>query len=782
MSTIAQSMTAPYSISAGRAYPLGATVDGDGVNFALFSANGQKVELCLFDANGEQEIARLALPEFTDEVWHGYIHGLPVGTLYGYRVYGPFEPHNGHRFNDNKLLLDPYAKQLHGKFIHSDTHLAYDQQSNQSDLTLDMRDNAPYLPKCVVTQALPNCHTHQAVRGRDTIIYELHVKGFTQQNPDVPVDLQGTFAGLAQDSVCQYLTDLGITSVELMPVQSFIDETFVVDKGLSNYWGYNSLSFFVPEARYSHSGDPAEFKQLVEKFHQHGIEVLLDVVYNHTAEGDQRGPTLSFKGIDNASYYRLQPQDKRYYVNDSGCGNTLDVSHPRVLQLLCDSLRYWVEVMGVDGFRFDLATILGREQEHFSARSHFFSTLKQDPTLAKVKLIAEPWDIGNGGYQLGRFPNDWMEWNDRFRDTSRRFWRGDQSMVPEFARRLHGSSDLFEQASRRPSSSVNFITSHDGFTLHDLVSYNEHHNQANGEQNKDGHHSNFSTNFGVEGETDNATIKQLRARQQRNLLTTLFIAQGTPMLLAGDEVGNSQQGNNNAYCQDNSTSWLSWQAMQVVANGSVASHDQTTLAFVKQLIALRKAHPLLNRTHYQHGIEVSAKTGLTDISWLNCHGDAMQESNWHDPMVKCFAMLLAETDHLDEQLPPKLSPQLSPKLSCHISDKQQDDALLIIFNAHQCDTNYVLPKLDGDWQCLINTANYQAFPASAVNGSNDKTPIKVEKTTGAAISVAAHSCLVLSFSQTKQPSNSSVVKDLAATSNVATEYLASHNTEKNHHG
>lgn len=718
-----KSSTQAYKISAGRSYPLGATFDGQGTNFALFSANGQKVELCLFDETGQHQVARISLPEFTDEVWHGYIMGIRPGTLYGYRVSGPFEPHNGHRFNDNKLLIDPYAKQLHGKFVHSDTHFSYDPLNNHADMTLDIRDNAEFMPKCVVIQAMETCQTHQQIRRRDTIIYELHVKGFTRQNPDVPSPLRGTYAGLAQDSVCQYLQTLGITSVELLPVQGFIDESFVADKGLSNYWGYNSLNFFVPEARYSHSGCPSEFKQMVEKFHQYGIEVLLDVVYNHTAEGDQLGPTLSFKGIDNASYYRLQ-QDKRYYVNDSGCGNTINVAHPRVLQMITDSLRYWVEVMGVDGFRFDLASILGRNERHFSTRNHFFSVLKQDPTLARVKLIAEPWDIGHGGYQLGRFPNNWMEWNDRFRDTSRRFWRGDQGMVPEFAQRLHGSSDLFEQPSRRPSSSVNFITSHDGFSLHDLVSYDTQHNTANGEQNNDGHHSNFSSNFGVEGETSNDTINQLRARQKRNLLTTLFIAQGTPMLLGGDELGNSQQGNNNAYCQDNAISWLSWQGAKPWSSNLPPSQDQTNLAFVKQLIALRKAHPLLNRTHYQHGKQISQKTGLPDISWLNCRGVEMQETNWHDGAIKCFAMLLAETD---EQ-----------------TDEQADDALLIIFNAHQSEINYLLPTLDGHWQSLINTASYQPQLTHTKQTAQSLQNIKDQWVT-----VAAHSCIVLSFLQSK---------------------------------
>ncbi len=712
-----------FSVSSGRSYPLGATVHEQGINFAIFSANAEKVELCLFDANGQHEIQRIVLPEFTDEVWHGFVQGLPVGTLYGYRVYGPFSPHEGHRFNPHKLLLDPYAKQLAGEFIASSSHYAFDEHCSEPDLTLDIRDNAAYLPKCVAIKPLELCNSHPQIRRRDTIIYEMHVKGFTKQHPDVPVELQGTFAGLAEPSVCQYLKELGITSVELLPVHSFLDEPFVREKGLSNYWGYNSLSFFVPQPSYCHSGEISEFKQMVEAFHQAGIEVILDVVYNHTAEGNELGPTLSFKGIDNASYYKLCPEDKRFYINHSGCGNTVNISHPRVLQLVTDSLRYWVEVMGIDGFRFDLAPVLGRGEQHFCANNHFFTSLKQDPVLAKVKLIAEPWDIGEGGYQLGRFPNQWLEWNDRFRDTCRRFWRGDEGMAPEFAARLHGSSDIFEKPSRRPSSSVNFITSHDGFTLHDLVSYENQQNYANGEQNRDGHNSNFSSNFGVEGETDNDIIKQLRQQQKRNLLTTLFISQGTPMLLAGDEMANSQHGNNNAYCQDNEISWLNWQNNEA----------QAEIDFVKRLIHLRKEHPLLNRTHYQHGNTVSAQTDLPDISWLNCRGQLMQESDWHNSAIKCVSMLLADTES-------EVLPEVDTIFGEYCPLGQlKDDALLIIFNAHQSDIDYALPALDGYWQVLLNTV----MPVDVFNDSKSKNLIKTS------ITAAAHSCVVLSFSRTK---------------------------------
>lgn len=734
-----------FTVKSGRCFPLGATFVGKstaaekvGTNFALFSAHAEKVELCLFDDNGENEIQRIVLPEYTDDVFHGFVENVMPGCLYGYRVYGPFAPHNGHRFNPAKLLLDPYAKALHGEVKNSPLHYAYQknayqksvddgtsQKCPQQDLTLDLQDNAHVMAKCIVVDhsELTTCTSHPQVRQRDSIIYEMHVKGFTAKNPNIPVELQGTFAGLATDSTIKYLLELGITSIELMPVHQFLNEAFIEQKNLSNYWGYNSVSFFVAHASYC-QGEKAverieEFRAMVEKFHQHGIEVILDVVYNHSAEGNELGPTLSFKGIDNASYYRLQAQDKRFYENYSGCGNTLNVAHPRVLQLVTDSLRYWVETMGVDGFRFDLATILGRQEPHFNTESAFFTALKQDPILAQTKLIAEPWDIGHDGYQLGRFDKNWLEWNDRFRDTCRRFWRGDEGIVPEFAARLHGSSDIFEQPSRRPSASVNFITSHDGFTLQDLVSFQTPNNLANGENNRDGHGSNFSCNFGHEGDSENATINRLRARQKRNLLTTLFIAQGTPMLLAGDEIGNSQQGNNNAYCQDNEISWLDW---SVLTDDNSNKNNQ--LSYVKQLITLRKQHPLLNRSHYHHGQQISKKTGLKDINWLNCRGEVMQTTDWQDQEIKCFAMLLGQTDE--------------PSLEA-VEQAEQDDALLVIFNAHPCEINYQLPTLPGYWQQLINTS--------------EETRIKQKNITESAINVAAHSCLMLSFFAPEQLPN-----------------------------
>lgn len=742
-----------FNVKSGRCFPLGATFipasnlgNKAGTNFAIFSAHAEKVELCLFDETGENEIQRIVLPEYTDDVFHGFIENINPGSLYGYRVYGPFEPHNGHRFNPAKLLLDPYAKALHGEVKNSPLHYAYDASSQlqdsqqttsveqrcpQLDLTIDTQDNACDMPKCVVidhSQISP-CQSHPKVRQRDSIIYEMHVKGFTALNPNVPVQFKGTFSALKEQCVTEHLLALGVTSIELMPVHQFLNEAFIEQKKLSNYWGYNSVSFFIPHASYCASNDITEFRDMVEHFHQHGIEVILDVVYNHSAEGNELGPTLSFKGIDNASYYRLQPQDKRFYENYSGCGNTLNIAHPRVLQLVTDSLRYWVETMGVDGFRFDLATILGREEPHFNGKNAFFTALKQDPILAQSKLIAEPWDIGHDGYQLGRFDKSWLEWNDRFRDTCRRFWRGDEGIVPEFAARLHGSSDIFEQASRRPSASVNFITSHDGFTLQDLVSYQTPNNLANGENNRDGHGSNFSCNFGHEGASDNATINRLRARQKRNLLTTLFIAQGTPMLLAGDEIGNSQQGNNNAYCQDNEISWLDWAVLK-----EQSSSESMHLTFVQQLIKLRKQHPLLNRSHYHHGLQVSKKTGLKDIDWLNCRGEYMQAHDWQDREIKCFAMLLAQTDEQEIEL---------------CEQVEQDDALLIIFNAHPCEINYQLPALQGYWQQLINTA--------------EEKPVEQKNITESAINISAHSCLVLSFFAPEQLPN---IDPVSSTTNL----------------
>ncbi|MDR6353586.1 isoamylase [Pseudomonas psychrotolerans] len=518
----------------GLPYPLGATWDGSGVNFAIFSANATKVELCLFDDEGKEEIERIELPEFTNEIWHGYLPDARPGTLYGYRVHGPYEPQNGHRFNHNKLLIDPYAKQIVGELEWNDALFGYTIGHPDGDLSFDERDSAPFMPRCrVIDPAFTwGNTTHPRVPRDRTVFYETHVRGYTMQHPAVPESARGTFSGLQESEVIDYIKSLGITSVELMPIHYFLDDNHLLEKGLRNFWGYNTLAFFAPHSRYMASQSIGEFKVMVARMHNAGLEVILDVVYNHTAEGNEMGPTLSLKGIDNANYYRLMPDDARYYINDTGTGNTLNMSHPCVLQMVTDSLRYWATEMGVDGFRFDLATILGREPDGFDEGGGFLHACRQDPILAETKLIAEPWDCGPGGYQVGNFPPGWMEWNDTFRDTARAFWKGDEDQIGDFAKIFLGSGDKFNRRGRKPYSSVNFVTAHDGFTLADTVSYNDKHNEANGEDNKDGHSHNLSWNCGVEGETDDPEIIELRYRQMRNLLATLFLSQGTPMLLA----------------------------------------------------------------------------------------------------------------------------------------------------------------------------------------------------------------------------------------------------------
>ena len=543
-------------IDPGLPFPLGATWYGTGVNFALFSAHAEKVELCIFDARGRRELERIELPEYTDEVWHGYLNDARPGMLYGYRVYGPYDPARGHRFNPNKLLLDPYAKALAGALRWTDAHYGYRIGSHREDLSFDRRDNAGGMPKCVVVEGAFtwSAETRPFVPWTQTVFYELHVRGFTIQHPGVPPDLRGTFSGLATPAVVSYLQELGVTTVELLPVHAFVDDRRLVEHKLRNYWGYNTIGFFAPEQRYLQTGEPNEFKTMVKRLHEAGIEVVLDVVYNHTAEGNHLGPTLSFKGIDNATYYRLA-ENQRYYDDATGTGNTLDLRHPRVLQMVTDSLRYWVQEMHVDGFRFDLAPALAREHSGYTRDAAFFKALAQDPVLSRVKLIAEPWDVGHGGYQLGNSPPGWSEWNGKYRDTVRRFWKGDVGVLPELASRLAGSSDLFERQGRRPRASVNLVTVHDGFTLTDLVSYDKKHNEANHEQNLDGSDANYSWNCGVEGPTADPEIRALRQRQKRNLLATLLFSLGVPLIQAGDEFGRTQRGNNNAYCQDNEISW-----------------------------------------------------------------------------------------------------------------------------------------------------------------------------------------------------------------------------------
>ena len=673
----------------GKPYPPGSTWDGHGVNFALFSAHAEKVELCLFDATGRYERERIELPEQTHYVWHVYLPDVAPGTLYGYRVYGPYEPERGHRFNHHKLLLDPYAKQLHGQFRWIEAHYGYRFGSQRQDLSFDKRDNARAMPKCQVVDPAFTWDGDQSpfVPWSQTVIYETHVRGFTMLHQGVPVAERGSFAAMGHHEIVAYLKALGITSVELMPVHAFVDDHFLVKKGLRNYWGYNTLNFFAPESRYMSRPELAEFKTMVRRLHDAGIEVLLDVVYNHTAEGNQMGPTLSFRGIDNASYYWLDQDDPRYYINDTGVGNTLNITHPHVLQLVMDSLRYWVTEMHVDGFRFDLAVTLGREKHGFDPHSGFFDIIQQDPVLSRVKLIAEPWDIGPGGYQLGGFPAGWAEWNDHFRDTVRRFWRGDKGVLPEVGRRMLGSSDLFESSGRKPWASINFVACHDGFTLTDTVSYNERHNEMNGEDNRDGHSENFSSNYGIEGAIDDRETTALRQRQRLNMLATVFFAQGTPMLLAGDEFGRSQQGNNNAYCQDNKINWIDW--------STITGDESGFLEYVRYLISLRRNHPVLRRRHFLHGKQRSERTGLRNIEWLDPLGGEMDGERWHDSGVHCIGMLLTgdALEVADPQFPAEV-----------------DDTLLIILNAGDKDGSFKLPEIAGYnnersyWSCLLNTA------------------------------------------------------------------------------
>jgi len=619
-------MTA-VELKAGRPFPMGAHWDGDGVNFVVFSENAAKVELCLFAADGEAEIARVALPERTGPVWHGYAPGLGPGALYGFRAHGPYAPERGHRFNPNKLLLDPYARELCGRWSASDALLGYDPCSPERDLSFDARDSAPFVPKSVVVDTSWDWEEdRRPQRGwEETFIYEAHVKGLTRQRADVADGLRGTYEGLAADPILEHLDRLGVTAIELMPVHAFVDEGALLERGHKNYWGYNSIGFFALEPRYFGPAGAAGFRAMVRRFHAAGIEVILDVVYNHTAEGDHRGPTLCFRGLDNASYYRLHTGRPRYYVNDTGCGNTLNVAHPFVLRMVLDSLRYWVEEMHVDGFRLDLATTLGREEHGFDPSSGFFDAIRQDPVLSTVKLIAEPWDVGPGGYRLGEFPPEFAEWNDAFRDSARKFWRGDARSAQDLAARLLGSAGDFDRGGRRVWSSVNFLAAHDGFTLADATSYARKRNEANGEANRDGHHNNFSDDCGADGETDDEVVIERRARRRRNLLATMFLAQGTPMLLAGDEIGNSQQGNNNAYCQDNPIGWVDWE-----------NADTALLDFVRRLSAFRRGHRALRQSRFLHGA-VRPEDGAPDVEWRALDGATL---NWRDPGLSSFGLVV----------------------------------------------------------------------------------------------------------------------------------------------
>ncbi len=608
----------------GAPYPLGATWDGLGTNFAVFSANADKIELCLFDPSGRREVARLTLPERTNEVWHGYLPGSRTGLIYGFRAHGPYNPQQGHRFNPHKLLLDPYARQIVGEMRTSDALFGYRVNSARGDLSFDRRDSAPGMQKGVVTASSFHWGDDRPpnVPWTDTVIYEMHVKGFTHQRDHMIPRERGTFAALADPDIIGYLRRLGVTAVELMPIHAFMQDRHLLQKDLRNYWGYNTLNFFSIEPQYLTNGSIEEMKVAVRRLHAAGIEVLLDVVYNHTAEGNEFGPTLSFRGLDNASYYRLIPDNPRHYINDTGTGNTLNLSHPRVLQMVMDSLRYWVTEFHVDGFRFDLGVTLGREGHGFDPGSGFFDAILQDPILSRVKLISEPWDTGPGGYQLGQHPPGFAEWNDRYRDGVRRFWRDEDDRRSDFAARLAGSADIFEHRGRRPWASINYVASHDGFTLLDTVSYNERHNEANGEDNKDGHPENFSSNWGAEGPTSDATINATRTRLRYAMLATVFFSQGTPMLLAGDEFGRTQNGNNNAYCQDNETSWVDWSLA-----GSAEGRALT--AFVTRLIALRHKYPILRCANFLHGQD-HLSPDLRDMTWYDERGVEMSTDDWNN--------------------------------------------------------------------------------------------------------------------------------------------------------
>lgn len=675
-------------IRPGSPYPLGATWDGAGVNFSIFSENAVRVELCLFEsASDTQETMRVDLPEHTDLIWHGYLPDILPGQLYGYRVHGPYQPAYGHRFNANKVVLCPYAKAIGRTVKWTDAMYGYRIGENGGDLTFDTRDNADCcMLGAVVDEAFTwSTDQHPRTPWHKTVIYETHVKGATKLHPDVPPKLRGTYAGLGSEPFLRHLQRLGVTAVELMPIHHHAYDRHLVEKGLNNYWGYNTSAFFAPDSRYSSAADPQsatrEFKTMVRNLHSAGLEVILDVVYNHTAEGNHLGPTLSFRGIDNAAYYRLTAHDRRYYMDYTGCGNTLNMRHPRVLQLIMDSLRYWVLEMHVDGFRFDLASALARELHEVDRLSAFFDLVHQDPVISQVKLIAEPWDLGEGGYQVGNFPVGWTEWNDNYRDSVRRFWKGDGGLVSELATRLAGSSDLYGRSGRKPHASINFIAAHDGFTLHDVVSYNHKHNLANGEDGRDGHDQNDSWNCGAEGPTPDAGVNALRARQKRNLLATLLLSQGVPMLLGGDELGRTQGGNNNAYCQDNAVSWYDWQS---------AEGERDLQEFVRYLIKLRATQPVLSRRRFFQGRSIRGR-GVKDIAWYNPNGTEMDENAWNEHFVKCLGVRLvgSEIDEMDEK-----------------GDPITGDTLFLAFNAHHDAIRFNVPAHGPSerWERLLDTA------------------------------------------------------------------------------
>jgi isoamylase len=723
----------------GSSYPLGATWDGAGVNFALFSEHATRVELCLFDApDATRESQRIVLPESTDMVWHGYLPDARPGQVYGYRVHGPYEPENGHRFNPNKVVLDPYAKAIARRTRWDDAMFCYTIGHADADLSFDERDSAPFAPLASVIDPaftwgddrLPRTPWHQ------TVIYEVHVKGFTERHPKVPQELRGTYAGLASEAALDHLLALGVTTVELLPVHQFSQDRHLIEKGLRNYWGYNTLNYFSPEQSYTPEQSLAdsvrEFKMMVRNLHGAGLEVILDVVYNHTSEGNHLGPMLSFKGIDNRSYYRTVADNARYYMDYTGCGNTLNMMHPRVLQLIMDSLRYWVLEMHVDGFRFDLASTLARELHEVNRLGAFFDIIHQDPVLSQVKLIAEPWDLGEGGYQVGNFPVLWTEWNGKYRDTVRKFWKGDGGVVAEFASRLCGSSDLYEYSGRKPYASINFVTCHDGFNLRDLVSYDGKHNEANGEDNCDGADHNESWNCGAEGPTDDPAINALRLRQRKNFMATLLLSQGVPMILAGDELSHTQKGNNNTYCQDNEITWLNW---------DLSDNEQAFLAFVQKLVQLRKEQPVLQRRHFFLGRALRG-TGIADVSFFEPSGQEMSDEAWDAGFVRCIGVRWAgnlsnETDERGEPI--------------------VGDTLLILLNAHHETIPFTLPAHGDDefWDLLVQTADItqqelqitEDGARRSVPGGQGHTRVQAESTVQAIVPIEGSQAVSLVTSE-----------------------------------
>jgi isoamylase len=693
----------PVKTWIGYPYPLGATWMGNGVNFALFSESATSVDLCLFDhVDARQENIRIPVTERTDQVWHVFLPEARPGQLYGYRVSGPYDPERGLRFNSAKLLIDPYARAIAGLVNWGDEMFGYVVGDPAEDLSCDFRDDAWGMPKSVVVDQAFDWANDQppGVPLAESIVYEVHVKGFTKLCPGVPENVRGTYAGLGSAAAIDYLKSLGVTAIELLPVHAHINDKALIDRGLNNYWGYNSIGFFAPHGEYSSSGmlggQVTEFKWMVRNLHAAGIEVILDVVYNHTAEGNRLGPTLSFRGIDNVAYYRLSPQNPRLYLDYTGTGNTFNPSHPSALQVIMDSLRYWVLEMHVDGFRFDLASALGRDLNGVNMLHPFFQAIHQDPVLSRVKLIAEPWDVAEGGYQVGNYPVLWSEWNGKYRDAVRSYWRGDEGRIGEIAYRLTGSPDLYEHGGRRPYASINFVTAHDGFTLNDLVSYSEKHNETNGEENRDGDNDNHSWNCGVEGPTDDLKIAALRRRQRRNFLTMLFLSQGVPMLCGGDEFGRTQNGNNNGYCQDNETSWFNWQ------------HDENQrrlLEFTKKLIALRKQHPVFRRPKFLQGHRIPGSE-TRDVMWFTPGGEEMGDEEWNSPFVRCLGMLLSgdAADILNFQ-----------------GERVRDETYLLLVNAHYEPIQFVLPGEEQvEWELFLDTTDEDGFlPATKKFASGD---------------------------------------------------------------